>query len=210
MKELTEKQREILLFVSDYTKNIGYPPSLRNIGEHFGFSPKAAFDHVRALTSKGLIVKKPEIPRSILLTEKGRAACVGEISDAKTLHSGLEIALKKTLCPDSPSDASVYIYDKDRGVFVRGQGETEYVAAHKRNEISEIRETCAVIKPGDFGCILVDICSSKPDFDAEFRIRDGRIVRIDMYGNIYKATEWVERFVPAFSEAMGGVGRFHG
>ena len=124
------------------------------------------------------------------------------------LYRKLETAMKKTLCPDSPSDASVYLFDAERDIFVRGNGEKEYVAAHRRNEISHIKGVCGIIKPGEFGCILVDICSVKPDYDAEFRIKNDRIVRIDMYGNPYEATEWVERFIPAFSEAMGGIGRF--
>lgn len=128
--------------------------------------------------------------------------------DKKTMYRKLETALKRTLSPDSPSDASVYVFDNDRDVFFRGHGEREYVALHRKKEIGHIRGTCGVIKPGEFGCILVEIWSEN-DHGSEFRIKDGRIVRIDMYGDPYEATEWLERFVPAFSEAMGGTGRFH-
>ena len=49
MKGLTERQKEIALFIEHYIDENGYSPSLRDIGNHFGFSPKAAYDHLRAL-----------------------------------------------------------------------------------------------------------------------------------------------------------------
>lgn len=127
----------------------------------------------------------------------------------KAILTKLETALKKTLCPSSPSDASVYVYRKDTDLFVREHSEElEYVAIHRKREIRELSGVCAVIRATEFGTTTVSICPDV-EYSAEFRIRDDRIVRIDMYGNVYRATEWVERFVPAFSEAMGGPGRFH-
>ena len=127
----------------------------------------------------------------------------------KEILTKLETALKKTLCPSCPSDASVYVYKKDTRLFVREHSEElEYVAIHRRREIRKLSGVCAVIKATEFGTTTVSICPDD-ECSAEFRIKDDRIVRVDMYGNPYQATEWLERFVPAFSEAMGGLGRFH-
>jgi len=51
---LTERQREILDFISASIADRGYPPTLREIGEHFGIrSTNGVNDHLKALEKKG-------------------------------------------------------------------------------------------------------------------------------------------------------------
>ena len=52
--ELTSRQKEIFDFVRAFIKERGYPPSVREIGEHFQVYPRAAFDHLKALEKKRL------------------------------------------------------------------------------------------------------------------------------------------------------------
>jgi repressor LexA len=47
--ELTPRQKEIFNFVRSFIKERGYPPSVREIGEHFKIYPRAVFDHLKAL-----------------------------------------------------------------------------------------------------------------------------------------------------------------
>lgn len=65
MKELTHKQRKILEFVTDYTKGHGYPPTVREIGAHFGFLWAAARTHLQALQKKGALKLNPAKSRGI-------------------------------------------------------------------------------------------------------------------------------------------------
>jgi repressor LexA len=53
MKEPTQRQREVLTFISDYIKSHYYPPTIREVAEHFFISVKGAYDHVSALKKKG-------------------------------------------------------------------------------------------------------------------------------------------------------------
>jgi len=54
----TERQLEILTFMRAYQQGRGAPPSLREIGEHFGIvSTNGVSDHLRALHRKGLVRK---------------------------------------------------------------------------------------------------------------------------------------------------------
>ncbi|MDR2049654.1 MAG: transcriptional repressor LexA [Treponema sp.] len=53
MKEPTQRQREVLTFISDYIKSHYYPPTIREVAEHFSISVKGAYDHVLALKKKG-------------------------------------------------------------------------------------------------------------------------------------------------------------
>jgi len=65
MKGLTDKQERILIFLREYTKNHGYPPTIREIGEHFKFLWAAARRHLQALEHKGFIKVSPSKSRGI-------------------------------------------------------------------------------------------------------------------------------------------------
>jgi len=49
MRELTEKQQEVLAFIRAFVGKHGVPPTVREIGARFKVTPRAAFDHLRAL-----------------------------------------------------------------------------------------------------------------------------------------------------------------
>ncbi|MDR1351886.1 MAG: transcriptional repressor LexA [Treponema sp.] len=55
MKELTDRQREILTFISKYIKSHTYPPTIREIADNFKISIKGAHDHVTALKKKAYV-----------------------------------------------------------------------------------------------------------------------------------------------------------
>ncbi len=53
---LTDRQRHVLDFISDSIRKRGYPPTLREIGSHFGIrSTNGVNDHLRALEKKGFL-----------------------------------------------------------------------------------------------------------------------------------------------------------
>jgi repressor LexA len=58
MKEMTARQREVLGFIRGFTERHGAPPTVREIGERFGFTARAAFDHLRALERKGMLERR--------------------------------------------------------------------------------------------------------------------------------------------------------
>ena len=54
MKELTERQQEILDYISNSIRHRGYPPTIREIGEYMGIrSTNGVNDHLKALERKG-------------------------------------------------------------------------------------------------------------------------------------------------------------
>jgi repressor LexA len=64
-KGLTKRQEMILQFVLDYVQREGYPPSIREIGAHFGIgSLRGVTVHLDALEKKGYI-SRSNTPRSI-------------------------------------------------------------------------------------------------------------------------------------------------
>jgi repressor LexA len=56
---LTQRQRQALQFITDCLSDRGYPPTLREIGEHMGIrSTNGVNDHLKALERKGYLVRE--------------------------------------------------------------------------------------------------------------------------------------------------------
>jgi repressor LexA len=77
MRELTGRQREVLAFIRTFTGRHGVPPTVREIGEKFRVTPRAAFDHLRALERKGMLQRRHSAgrtSRALTLAEPGATA----------------------------------------------------------------------------------------------------------------------------------------
>ena len=64
MRELTGKQREVLAFIRTFIGKHGVPPTVREIGDRFKVTPRAAFDHLRALERKGALQRRASAGRT--------------------------------------------------------------------------------------------------------------------------------------------------
>lgn len=64
MKGLTERQAQVLSYLYDFKETNGYAPSYREIAARFGFSSKAAYDHIKALQKKGAVAGMDNVSRS--------------------------------------------------------------------------------------------------------------------------------------------------
>ena len=64
MRELTGKQREVLAFIRTFVGKHGVPPTVREIGDRFKVTPRAAFDHLRALERKGALQRRASAGRT--------------------------------------------------------------------------------------------------------------------------------------------------
>lgn len=54
-KDLTEKQENIFEFIKEAIRESGFPPTVREIGDRFGITPKGAYDHLKAIEKKGFV-----------------------------------------------------------------------------------------------------------------------------------------------------------
>jgi repressor LexA len=72
---LTERQRQILDFLTKYVDSHGYPPTVREIGEAVGLaSPSTVHAHLANLERAGLLKRDPTKPRAIELYREPKAA----------------------------------------------------------------------------------------------------------------------------------------
>jgi repressor LexA len=55
MKRLTDRQREIFNYIKDYIFNKKFPPTIREVADHFHISTKGGYDHIKAIEKKGYI-----------------------------------------------------------------------------------------------------------------------------------------------------------
>jgi repressor LexA len=78
MKDLTERQREILTFISGFIAKYKYPPTIREVADHFSMSVKGAYDHVTALHKKGKIKHGNKRSRTMSLTNQEAETGEGE------------------------------------------------------------------------------------------------------------------------------------
>ena len=65
MKGITDRQKQVLDFISEYTKEKNYPPTVREISTHFGISIRAIQDHIIALQKKGYLSQSQKKARSL-------------------------------------------------------------------------------------------------------------------------------------------------
>jgi repressor LexA len=78
LDQLTERQREVYQFIRDLIIGRGYGPTIREIGDQFGFvSPNGVMCHLRALERKGKIKRSPKKSRAIELTAEPHAEPTG-------------------------------------------------------------------------------------------------------------------------------------
>src|SRR5690242_18791600 len=72
---LTERQEKILSFIKKTIQEQGYPPTIREIGEHFGIrSTNGVNDHLKALERKGYLLRGELKSRALSVIDGGRAS----------------------------------------------------------------------------------------------------------------------------------------
>ena len=78
---LTERQRQILDFLTSYLDAHGYPPTVREIGEAVGLaSPSTVHAHLANLERAGYLRRDPTKPRALELTKRERVAAGASVS----------------------------------------------------------------------------------------------------------------------------------
>src|SRR5215218_10082263 len=90
---LTERQRQILDFLTSYVDAHGYPPTVREIGEAVGLaSPSTVHAHLANLERAGLLKRDPTKPRALELTSRRERQQPAPRSDVHRLPLVGEIA----------------------------------------------------------------------------------------------------------------------
>ena len=101
MRGITDRQKEVLNYISAYTEENSYPPTVRDISEHFGISLRAVQDHILALQKKGFLSQSQKKARSIRVLsdcrEKEPETYIGKVPLLGTVAAGKPLLSEENL-----------------------------------------------------------------------------------------------------------------
>ena len=138
MKPLTSKQQQIYDYILSFSEEHGYPPSIREIGEHVGLkSPSTVHFHLKGLEAAGLITKAEGKTRAITVSGHHPSA-PAEVEPPRD-----RIPVVGNVAAGSPILAQECV--EDYLTFETGGREGEYFALKVRGESMKY----AGILPGD-------------------------------------------------------------
>lgn len=171
---LTDRQRQALQFITDCLSDRGYPPTLREIGEHMGIrSTNGVNDHLKALERKGYLVREELKSRALRPLElEDRSEPATDPADQRR-GDEMEIAILGRVAAGEPILAEENVIDRvvvDRyflgavkakevfGLVVRGQSmidagifDGDYIFVRKQSTASE-GEIVVVMIEGEATC----------------------------------------------------------
>lgn len=160
MKDLTEKQRQVLNFIENFQEREGMAPTVYEISDHFGIKTSTAFAHLKALERKKELSRSSKA-RSISLANKK--------NNTLYLFSGaLMIPLLGRVNAGMPSDNPEYREgeicidssmlgknDAEKLFALRIQGESMRDLGMYEGDIIIVEQNAAV-RPGDVVVALVN------------------------------------------------------
>ena len=94
---LTERQQSILDFINEYVEGNGFPPSVREIGRHFGIYPATVQDHISALERKGSLHKKRFQSRTLSVPASSRRRSGSGIPIVGKVAAGLPLLAQENI-----------------------------------------------------------------------------------------------------------------
>jgi repressor LexA len=91
-RKTTPRQQSILDVIKNFSREHGYPPSVREIGERVGLSSSSTVQcHLRTLEKKGLIKRDPTKPRALVSESDSVARDVVTVPLIGRVAAGLPI-----------------------------------------------------------------------------------------------------------------------
>ena len=160
MKGLTARQREVLAFIRSFTERHGAPPTVREIGERFGFTARAAFDHLRALERKGMLhrrVTDKRVSRTLVLSERGfgRRPATREIPILGRIAAGAPLFAEENQEDGIPVRPEWFARKGEDLFALRVRGESMIDAHIMDGDLVLVRRQ-ATAQPGDVVAALLD------------------------------------------------------
>jgi repressor LexA len=154
-RPLTKRQKEILDFVEERQRIAGFPPTIKETAEHFGFrSVNAARQHLRLIEGKGLVRRLPGRSRALIIPQKQRSAKPPVVR----IPIVGRIAAGQPIPADQSADAFVDFpanFFRGHNLFaLRVQGTSMQGAGILDGDLA-VMDAGADVKPGAIGAVLV-------------------------------------------------------
>jgi repressor LexA len=174
--ELTPRQRRILEFIRTATRERGYPPTVREIGEAVGLtSSSSVHSQLENLERKGFLRKDPTKPRAIATGETGvdpgvRVPLVGSIAAGAPTLADQQVESMLAVPSGFTSRGGEHFALRVSGDSMTGAGiDDGDVVLVRRQDDCDSGDVVAAIQPGP----AEDEATVK-----RLQRRDGRIVLV--------------------------------
>lgn len=156
MRELTRRQREILAFIRAFTQRHGVPPTVREIGARFRVTPRAAFDHLRALERKGALRRRQAAGRtSRVLTLADHGPALREVPVLGRIAAGAPLLAEENREGSLPIGTE-WLAGKGEEIFaLRVRGDSMVNAHIVEGDLVLVRRQASA-EPGDVVVALLD------------------------------------------------------
>ncbi len=193
MNDLTSRQRQFLEFITGFLKEVGYPPSIRQMQQHFALkSTKGVKDHVDRLVEKGYLQRENGSARALRLVSRlgdGRRIADTRAPIVGSVAAGLPILAEENIqgslpLPERYADRQGLFWLRVRGESMTGDGilDGDLVLVLpqpfvEQNQISVVMVNCeATVKRFRREGDVVKLIPGNPDFPVmEFRREDGEV-----------------------------------
>lgn len=145
MKEITQRQTEVLDFIASFIKENGFPPTVREIGTNFSISLRAVQDHIAALQKKGYLSQSQKRARSISVlvdTKKDEVSSIkipllSNIVSGNDLFNEKNVDGKITLTEPFARPGKLYFAVRVRGLSMKDAGILEGdIAVIEKNTVA--------------------------------------------------------------------------
>lgn len=137
MRQLTQRQQQVLELIQELMAESGLPPTRTEIACRLGFkSGNAAEDHLRALARKGMIKLLPGAARGIRLTDPPGLPVVGRVAAGSPLLAQEHIEAHYRLDPHLFNPRPHFLL-RVRGMSMRDAGilDGDLLAVHRSPEV---------------------------------------------------------------------------
>lgn len=145
-------------FITNFVKEKNYPPSIREIADHFQITPKGAYDHLKAIEKKGFIKTEKNRSRAIELVKTNtdvdfdmiKIPLVGRVA------AGAPILAEENIEEYLTFPRSMIPANSERDIFaLRVTGDSMIDAKINDGDIAIIKKT-STAENGDIVVALID------------------------------------------------------
>jgi len=170
-RPITLRQRAVLEFIKGHVLQRGYPPTVREIADHFGFkSPLSVQIHINALIKKGYLKRSPSKQRALEIlklniTEDIPVPLLGRV------RAGEPILAEENIDEYIRIDKS--LFEVENGFALRVMGESMKDAGIYEGDIAIVKPD---VEPKN-GDIVVALIGDEATIK-RFYLRKGKIVLV--------------------------------
>jgi repressor LexA len=119
--KLSERQRNIITYIRDFSRDKGYPPTIREIGQHAGISSTSVVNYnLNKLEKDGYLTRDLKVSRGVRLVDGQSSKTVGDL--VRIPLAGFIFASTPVIIGDTPQTAADEVIELTRDI-VRDSGD---------------------------------------------------------------------------------------